>query len=146
MLNFIISALVLVAFTIAVHAIGLAMILRSVGLSPEALPRSPWPITWLLIHLAVWLIFIGCIEIAIWALFYLKMGLLADAESAFYFSGVTYTTIGYGDVVLSKPWRMLGPVQGLTGILMCSLSAALFFSVITRIYQSNREKSPQIPS
>ena len=39
-------------------------------------------------------------------------------ESSLYFSGVTYTTLGYGDLVLPKEWRLLGPVQGLTGILI----------------------------
>ena len=61
---------------------------------------------------------------------------MPDAESALYFSGVSYTTIGYGDLVLLKPWRVLGPVEGLTGILMCGLSAGLFFALVTRIYAS----------
>ena len=57
-----------------------------------------------------------------------------DAEAAFYFAGVTYTTIGYGDLVLAKPWRMLAPIEGLTGILMCGLSTGVFFAVVGRIY------------
>ena len=80
------------------------------------------------------LILIHVAEITIWALFYLWGGCLPDAESAFYFSGVTYTTVGYGDLVLAKPWRMLAPLEGLTGILMCGLSASLFFAVVSRIY------------
>ena len=61
---------------------------------------------------------------------------LPDAESAFYFSGVTYATIGYGDLVLPEPWRMLGPIEGLTGILMCGLSTGIFFAMINRILLS----------
>ena len=49
------------------------------------------------------------------------------------------TTIRYGDLVLAKPWRILGPVEGLTGILMCGLSAGLFFAVVSRIYASRLE-------
>jgi manganese/iron transport system permease protein len=75
-------------------------------------------------------------EIAVWALFYCWAGCLPDAESAFYFSGATYTTVGYGDLVLAKPWRMLAPLEGLTGILMCGLSASLFFALVSRIYAS----------
>jgi hypothetical protein len=60
--------------------------------------------------------------------------------SAFYFSGATYTTIGYGDLVLARHWRILGPVKGLTGILMCGLTAGLFFSVVSRIYASRLEQ------
>ena len=49
-------------------------------------------------------------------------------------AGVTYTTLGYGDLVLPKPWRMLGPIEGLVGILMCGLSAGLFFATVAAIY------------
>ena len=53
---------------------------------------------------------------------YLWRGCMPNAEAAFYFSGVTYTTLGYGDVVLAEPWRLLAPVEGLMGVLMCGLS------------------------
>jgi hypothetical protein len=79
------------------------------------------------------------LEITFWAIFFLWQECLPDPESAFYFAGVTYTTIGYGDLVLPKPWRMLAPVEGLTGILMCGLSASIFFAVVNRIYTSRLE-------
>ena len=97
------------------------------------MPSGFWPISWLLIRVTWTLLLIHLVEIAVWALFYLWAGCLPDAESAFYFSGVTYATVGYGDVVLQKPWRMLGPVEGLTGILMCGLSTGLFFAVLNRV-------------
>ena len=65
-------------------------------------------------------------------LFYYGRGFLPDAESAFYFSGTTYTTVGYGDHVLTKPLRMLAPLEALTGILMCGLSTGLFFALVSR--------------
>jgi hypothetical protein len=55
--------------------------------------------------------------------------------SAFYFSAVTYTTTGYGDVVLPADWRLLGGVEALTGILMCGWSTGFFFAIVDRIYQ-----------
>ena len=61
---------------------------------------------------------------------------MPDAESAFYFAGVTYTTVGYGELVLSKPWRMLAPIEALTGILMCGLSAGVFFAVLLRLFRN----------
>jgi len=104
-------------------------------------PRRLWPITRLLVSITWLLIVVHVAEISLWALFYLREGCLPDAESAFYFSGVTYTTIGYGDVVLAKPWRLLAPVEGLTGILMCGLSAGLFFAAVSRIYGPRRDKT-----
>jgi Ion channel len=65
--------------------------------------------------------------------FYHLRGCLPDAEAAFYFSGVTYTTVGYGELVLTKPWRLLAPIETLTGILMCGLSASFFFAVVVGI-------------
>ena len=139
MLSMFVYAGVLVAVTVALHAGGFALMLRSLMKSRAALPTQAWPIAWLLIRVTWLLILIHVAEITVWALFYLWGGCLPDAESAFYFSGVTYSSIGYGDLVLPKPWRMLGPVEGLTGILMCGLSAGLFFAVVSRIYASRLE-------
>jgi hypothetical protein len=49
---------------------------------------------------------------------------------------VTYATIGYGDLVLPKEWRLFGPVEGLTGILMCGLSTAFLFAILSRMYSA----------
>jgi hypothetical protein len=138
--------LALVAVTVAVHAAGFTVVLRSLTKSRAVPPVQPWPIAWLLIRVAWLLIALHMLEIAIWALAYRWAGCLPDAEAAFYFSGVTYATIGYGDLVLPKPWRMLGPVEGLTGILMCGLSAGLFFALITRVYASRLEGQPAGPA
>jgi hypothetical protein len=140
MLSVILIAFVLVAVTVAVHAAGLAVLLRALTTRWQSLPPTRfWPITQLLIHMTWWLILIHLSEIAVWGLFYLWWECLPDAEAAFYFAGVTYTSIGYGDLVLAKPWRLLGPIEGLTGILMCGLSAGFFFAVLSRIYASRLE-------
>ena len=135
------ASCILVALTVTVHAIGLASLLRSLLRSNTSPPTRFWPITWLLVRLAWSLILIHLLEISVWAMFYIWQDCLPDAESAFYFSGVTYTTIGYGDLVLPTPWRALGPVEGLTGILMCGLSAGLFFAIVDRIYASHPKRN-----
>ena len=129
-------AWVLVAVTVAVHAAGLAFLLSGWARWHALPPTRFWAITWLLIRVTWWLILIHLIEVSVWGLFYLWKGCMPDAESAFYFAGVTYTTIGYGDLVLQEPWRMLGPIEGLTGILMCGLSAGIFFAMVSRIFLS----------
>ena len=139
MISATLSAFVLVGITVTVHAGGLSFLLQTLMKSRIAPPTETWPIVWLLIRVTWWLILIHVGEITIWALFYVWRGCLPDTESAFYFSGVTYTTLGYGDVVLAKPWRMLAPLEGLTGILMCGLSAGLFFALVSRIYASRLE-------
>jgi hypothetical protein len=135
MFSIILIACVLVAGTVAVHAAGLVVLLRALMRRQAALPTRFWPATWLLIRMTWCLIFFHLAEISVWGWFYLWRGCLPDAEAAFYFSGVTYTSLGYGDLVLAKPLRLLAPIEGLTGILMCGLSASFFFAVVSRIYQ-----------
>ncbi len=128
------AAWCLLAVTVTIHAAGLAFVLERVLHSPEKQDTRFWPVTAMLLRLAWYLILIHLIEIAVWALFYWWQGCLPDAESSFYFSGVTYTTVGYGDLVLPKEWRLLGPVEALTGILMCGLSTGIFFAVAARTF------------
>jgi hypothetical protein len=134
MLQHLLIAAALVAVTVAVHAAGFGLVLGALVKRHVAPPATFWPITWLLVRLAWVLILIHVVEISVWALFYRWQQCLPDAEAAFYFSGVTYTTLGYGDIVLPREWRLLAPLEGLTGILMCGLSAGLFFATVTAIY------------
>jgi len=133
------TAWALVFATVALHTIGLSLVIRSLIKSRAQLPTRFWPITRLLSGLAWSLILIHLAEIALWGLFYYWKDCMPDLESALYFAGVTYTTTGYGDLLLPPPWRMLGPVEALTGILMCGLSAAVFFAVVSRIFMPRLE-------
>jgi hypothetical protein len=56
-------------------------------------------------------------------------------ESSFYFSASTYTTVGYGDVVLPLKWRLLGPLESMVGMLMSGISVGLLFAVITHLVE-----------
>ena len=77
------------------------------------------------------------------ALFYVFDPKIDSFWDGMWLAFVTGATVGYGDLVLPKPWRMLGPVEGLTGILMCGLSTGFFFAVVSRIYVSlTKEASP----
>jgi len=137
------SAVGLVVITVAIHAAGVDAVLRAIVWS-RALDKSGFGrVTLWVIGLTCWLLMIHLVEISVWALFYVWQGCMPDAESAFYFSGSTYTTLGYGDLLLPTPWRMLAPVETLTGILMCGLSTGLFFAVVSR-WMSNfmKRKTP----
>jgi ion channel len=122
----------LVAITVTIHAAGIGMALSHALHSTRRPETGFWPITWLLIRIAWLLIVIHMFEIAVWALFFWWEKCLPDAESSFYFSGVTYATLGYGDLLLPKEWRMFGPLEALTGSLMVGLSIAFFFAVLSK--------------
>jgi hypothetical protein len=73
------------------------------------------------------------IEIAAWALVFVRCGEFRDFGAAFYSSAENYTTLGYGDVVMSAPWRLLGPLEAADGMLMFGVTTAMIFSVIQRL-------------
>jgi hypothetical protein len=74
------------------------------------------------------------LEVALWASLYYKEGCFSDPRTSLYFSLITYSTVGYGDVVLSAQYRMLGGVEALVGILMLSWSTALLIGYLQRVY------------
>ncbi|HLF31267.1 MAG TPA: potassium channel family protein [Xanthomonadales bacterium] len=117
-----------------VHAVGLAGAnhwLRRRGVNVD--PRF-WPPIWILICIATWIILLHLVQIGFWAAFYTWQHGMPDFQSAFYFSAVTYTTTGYGDLVLPAEWRLVGGIEALTGILMCGLSTGCFFAVLIKLF------------
>ena len=141
MLAKILIAACLVAITVAIHAAGLGIVLSRALHSAARPEKRFWPITGLLIRITWWLILVHILEIAVWGLFFWWQRCLPTAESSFYFSGVTYATLGYGDLLLPQEWRMFGPLEALTGSLMVGLSIAFFFAVVSRkILQSIEAK------
>jgi hypothetical protein len=128
----------LMALCVAIHAAGLSAALRWLDASTTP-ARTFWRWTGLLIGLAGWTIFVHLIEITLWALFYTWKKGMPDLQSALYFSSVTYTTTGYGDLVLPKEWRLIGGVEALTGILMCGWSTGFFFAIVSRIHLTTKQ-------
>src|SRR6266850_3144114 len=66
-------------------------------------------------------------QIALWALAILMCGETSTFAHAFYFSAQNYTALGYGDFILSEPWRLLGPLEAINGLLLFGLSTAVMF-------------------
>jgi hypothetical protein len=138
MLSKLLVAWCLMALCVAIHASGVTSALRWLRCQPGSSQNyGRW--TWMLITLTGWMILFHLIEITIWALFYFLKGAMPDLTSAAYFSAVTYTTTGYGDLVLPEAWRLVGAVEALTGIMMCGLSTGFFFAVVSRSYASRLE-------
>ena len=128
-------AWLLTGLCVIVHAIGLTALLRWGTNAIARIGGRFWFATWILVRGAGVIILIHLVEIALWGVFYAWGRGMPDLHSAFYFSAVTYTTTGYGDLVLPNEWRLVGGVEALTGILMCGWSAAFFFTVVSRMNQ-----------
>jgi hypothetical protein len=112
-------ALSLMAVCVVIHATGMASALRRLR-GQASRSTHAWSLCWLFVRVA---------------------GLLILLHLAV--SGVTYTTTGYGDLVLPPAWRLVGAVEALTGILMCGWSTGFIFAIVDRAFEAKSKSSIQ---
>ena len=86
-----------------------------------------------IVFVVLGLVAIHTVEIWLYALAFHVVGAIPDFESALYFSTTSFTTIGYGDVVLEKQWRLFGAIEGANGLLLFGWSTAFLFAVTARM-------------
>jgi hypothetical protein len=134
--------MLLISLTVLLHAVGSRYFLWSVLKYKPFLQRHPgFLLSTLVLTWAVGnLIILHMLEILGWGCYYYGMGLFQDFEASVYYSLVTYTTVGYGDVVLPREWRLMGTSEALVGILMTAWSTALLIGVLSRFHQKILEK------
>lgn len=124
----------LLSMCVVVHALVMTGLLRRVARNRAMAFLRFWPATLLLIRITLMLLLVHLVEIAMWAGVFTWNEVFPDARTSFYFSAVTYTTVGYGDLVLPDRWRLFAAVEGLTGILMCGWSTGFLFAVVSRMF------------
>ena len=89
--------------------------------------------------LVLMMFYASLVESLIWASTYLALGAISGLEKALYFSTVTFTTLGYGDVVLDESWRILASFEAAAGIIMFGWTTALIVAFISHILSQMRE-------
>jgi hypothetical protein len=72
-------------------------------------------------------------EIALWAALFVMFGEFQSLAIAYYHSAVNYTTLGYGDLIMSPSWKLLGPLEAADGALMFGVSTAMIFAIAQRL-------------
>lgn len=85
----------------------------------------------------IWVVFLMIpiiLDVAVWAIFYFLQAAPPSFEEALYFSTVTFTTVGYGDIVLSREWRQLATFEAMNGWIIFGWATALIMAVIQRLY------------
>src|SRR6516165_5122964 len=123
--------------TIVVHALALNVIIyfirreRRIG---RAGARFSFDLTMVTVTVVITLA-AHSIDIALWAGLFLIVGEFRDFGTAIYHSAMNYTTLGYGDIVMSHTWKLLGPLEAADGMLMFGVSTAVIFAVIQRLVQ-----------
>jgi hypothetical protein len=141
--NIFIAAL-LMALTTAIHA-GFMLLCMNPVLHPMFIQRQLHPHLLHVLQLSrvVLIMFLASIiEVVLWALAYLQLGAIEGLESAIYFSMVTFTTLGYGDIVLHEGWRLLASFEAINGIIMGGWTTAIVMWAVTRVYFTEHGKDP----
>jgi voltage-gated potassium channel len=130
------TTIVLVTLTLVFQSAGMAALIEWARAHlPRAVHRfGPWRSGMLMVRLTTLIVCLHMLEILLWALFY-RLYCFSTSESAFYFSATSYSTVGYGDLVLPRAWRLVGPTESITGVLMCGLSVSLLFAVVQRLVE-----------
>ena len=142
MLRVLVTSFALVSLCAVIHTIGLVLLAYwLIRHRPTAESESEFSISRysvLLISVFAVIVLLHLLETLIWAAFYDLWSLFGDFETSWYFSVGSYTTIGYGDVVLPARWRMLGGLEGITGVLLCGLSTAFLFAAVNEMFARQR--------
>src|SRR5262249_36248222 len=95
---------------------------------------SAWRASFLMIHFTSAIVVLHISQILLWTACF-RWLCLPSWESSFYFSASSYSTVGYGDVLLPPVWRLMGPVESVTGVLMCGISVSALFAVLLRLLE-----------
>ena len=129
-----ILALGLLAMSVCLARQALASVLAAryfAGATKQPLGPHPWRAIFLQFSILMIVLMLGnIVQVAFWALLYSVLGAFEDFETAMYFSGVTFTSLGYGDVVLNGRIRLLGPLQAANGLMMFGITTAVFMAAV----------------
>jgi hypothetical protein len=135
MLSNITIGAILILLTTAVHAGGMSLSLRSISnRSTTAGSGLHLSRVFSVGRVVLIMYLIAIIEVLIWAAAYLAFDVIEGFEKAIYFSAVTFTTLGYGDVVLDGSRRLLSSLEAINGIIMFGWSTAIVIAAVQRVY------------
>lgn len=138
------TAVLLLILTLWLQCAGVAVLiawLRRVA-ARDLYSLGPIRSAELVVKSTVAIIVLHGLVILLWASFY-RARCFPSWELAFYFSSSSYATVGYGDVVLPSNWRLLGPLESMTGVLMCGLSVGILFALVTRLVDRAAQPTPE---
>jgi hypothetical protein len=139
MLINVLIVIALTTLTTGFHALGMILAVRISNFKSDAGRLSPFIrplyLPWFRVSGIVLLMFIiSVMEVALWAVSYRVLGAFDTFEPAIYFSMVTFTTLGYGEIVLDPNWRLLASCEAAIGIIMFGWTTAIVIASVQRFY------------
>ena len=138
MLSLLIIGSVIVAFTVATTAVFIGAAVHVLTCAGPWLAKPPHIFKTIaaLIGVSLWLLAAITASVWLWAAAFIGLGVFDALEPALYFSSVTLTTLGYGDVILPPEWRLLAGICAANGLLLFGLGAAFLFELFARLHQA----------
>ena len=134
-----ILATVMVAVTVSVHYGGLVTLLGLLRNRPRRTANRPLVLQGsAVLFVVLSLMLLHAVEIWLYAGLYRIAGAIPDLETALYFSTASFTTIGYGDVVLGPDWRLIGAIEGANGLLLFGWSTAFLTTTTSQLSTLDR--------
>jgi voltage-gated potassium channel len=142
MLTEISVAAVIVVVCLLLHVAGILLMAEWLLQHRQYFERSGARIhvSFLMIMLFSGIMLLHVAEAGLWAVFYYSRALFPDFETSLYFSVVSYAAIGYGDVLLPRNWRLLGAIEGVSGLLLCGISTAFIFAVMNAMFKARMQQ------
>lgn len=138
LLNIAVACCLFVGTTV-IHAAGMMLAFQLVQFSVKHYVKETKLSRIVLISSVVILMFLVSVaEVLLWALVYLGLGAIDRLEKALYFSMVTFTTLGYGDIVLAEHWHLLASFEAANGIIMFGWTTSVVIATVTHVYFKDR--------
>ena len=130
---------ILVCVTIVIHAVGSMVWIGVLTRCYFQKDRDwrPRDTIRVLVTTGMVLLMLHTVEITIWAVTYRALPGITELETmekAIYFSMVTFTTLGFGEITLGPEWRLLSSIEAMSGILLFGWTTALLFTVLQRTW------------
>lgn len=135
--------IVLVLVTTTIHALATKLMYDMTRQSDigQWKVSHPWFALVLVSAIVLMMFLATLVEAGLWAGVYVVTGAFSSIEPALYFSIVTYTTLGYGDVVVGPEWRLMASVQAANGVIMFGWTTGILVYAIQRIHEHARRRA-----
>jgi hypothetical protein len=131
-----------VALTMGIQVFAVVVMLKwLIGFLNEHEPTVGFRVDAYVLSIVLTVMFVGHIlQIAIWALLFVFLAEFSDFATAFYHSAVNFASLGYGDIVMSERWRLLGALEASNGVLMFGLTTGTLLTVMTRVSSRHKDR------
>lgn len=143
MLTAILTGLIIITINVVVQAFSTVYFFRTfIPQYQRRMNRSKtmYPTIWMLVYLVSFLTLLHASQCTLWAVAYYFNPYISDLssfEQAIYFSLITFTTIGYGDITINSEWRIMAGLEAVNGIMLIGWSTAMIFAFLQILYKQS---------